>query len=68
MTSAPADRPAPEAMAVRMASSRMAIRSSTMRMPKTICRMRPLTFRSPKARTMMVVLEMETRAPANRLS
>ena len=58
----------PRPAAVSTASSRMAIRSSTIRMPKTSSATLPLTFCSSNALTMMVVLEMAIIAPANRLS
>jgi hypothetical protein len=65
---AKAERPTPDAAAVTMATSRMAIRSSTMRIPRTSSFRPPSIFCSAKALTMMVVLEMATRAPVNRLS
>ena len=64
----PGESPVPAAMAVRVASRRMAIRSSTMRIPTTISRSFPETRCSWKALATMVVLEMATTAPVNRLS
>jgi hypothetical protein len=66
--SSPADNPAPEASAVSTASKRIATRSSTTRMPNTTSVMRPFTPCSSNALTMIVVDEIATSAPANRLS
>ena len=46
----------------------MAIRSSTTRIPKTISERAGGTFCSANALTMMVVLEIASAAPPNRLS
>ena len=58
MASGPAESPLPEATAVRIAISRMAMRSSTMRMPTTNSRSLPLTPCSSNAFAMIVVLEI----------
>lgn len=48
--------------------SRIAIRSSTIRMPTTSSRRRPRTFCSSNALAMIVVLEIATIAPAKSAS
>ena len=64
----PAVIPPPAATAVSIATSRIAIRSSTTRMPNTMSRTRPVTFNSANAFATIVVLEMATIAPVNTLS
>ena len=66
--SSQAERPPPEETAVRMAISRIAIRSSTIRTPTTSSGTFPETFCSSNALAMMVVLEMAMIAPAKTLS
>ena len=62
------DRPPPVDSAVSAAISRMAMRSSATSTPSTSSRRWPVTRWSSNARAMMVVLEMATMAPANRLT
>jgi hypothetical protein len=63
-----AERPMPADMGVRTARRKIAIRSSTMRTPKTMSFTFPRTFPSANALMMIVVLEMAISAPPYRLS
>ena len=64
MASSRADRAVPEETVVRIVKRRIAIRSSTIRMPKTISVNFPLIPCSMNTAPMITVLEMERAAPA----
>jgi len=64
----PAETAAPEASVVSSASSRIAIRSSTISTPKTASAILPVMRFSANALTTMVVLEIEIIAPPNTAS
>ena len=66
--SSPPESPAPDAIVDRRAMRRMAITSSTIRMPKTVSRTTPVTRCSLKVRATIVVLEIATIAPATSAS
>ena len=64
----PGDSPAPEATAVRIASSKIAIMSSNTSTANTTSTKPPRSFCSSKALATSIVDEIPRHAPRNRLS